>query len=385
MKILIITHEYPPVGGGGANACMFLAEQYAMKGHDVTIVTVYYEGLSEYEELYDGRVKLYRLKAKRRYKDHCSFSEMADYLLKSKRFCEKLINDHKYDICQVFFGIPSGPIAYCLKKKYNIPYVIRFGGGDIPGFQNRFKLLYKMLGVPLKSIWRKADALVANSEGLKKFALDFYDKCNIDIIYNGVDADKFAPSREKTENDNTELLFVSRLIERKGLQFLIPHLKDIEDRTSERIHLTIVGDGPYRKTLEEIAVTNGVFDMISFVGQVDKQEIANYYSKGDVFVFPSYREGMPNAVLEAMASGLPIVMMENCEGSRELIDKNGILAKSDFCEALEELLKLDIDQRNLMGNASREKAIRDFSWDSISNQYLHLFENIVKNKENKKK
>lgn len=357
---------------------MFLSEQYALKDNQVTIVSVGFEDLPQYESFLEGKIKIYRLIAKRKNKEHCSFTEMADYLIKARGFCNKLLKSEKFDICQVFFGIPSGPIAFRLKKKYGVPYVIRFGGGDIPGFQNRFKVLYKLMGIPLKVIWKNADSLVANSEGLKKFAMGFYDKCDIDIINNGVDADTFRPLEEKKKNGCVELLFVSRLIERKGLQFLIPHLRELEEKSGKKLHLTIVGDGPYREKLEQIADLYSVRNMISFEGQKDKNEIADYYHKGDVFVFPSMREGMPNVVLEAMASGLPIIMREDCEGSRELIDGNGILATDDFCEALESYLELSEEDQRAMGTKSREKAVREFSWDSISDRYLNLFNEVIK-------
>ncbi len=73
----------------------------------------------------------------------------------------------------VFFGIPSGPLGLYLKRKYEIPYVIRFGGGDIPGFQDRFSVIYKLIGPAIKAIWRNSDALVVNSSGLRKMALDY--------------------------------------------------------------------------------------------------------------------------------------------------------------------------------------------------------------------
>ena len=63
------------------------------------------------------------------------------------------------------------------------------------------------------------------------------------------------------------------------------------------MHLTVVGDGPYRETLERLVDYQGVEDMVTFVGQKDKQEILPYYQSGDIFIFPSKREGMPNAVL----------------------------------------------------------------------------------------
>lgn len=374
MKILMISHEYPPIGGGGANACSFLGREFAKKGHEVTLVTVFYDGLKEYEETAEG-VKIYRVKSKRKHKEHCSFPEMADFVVKAMGKADKLCSENKYDICQIYFGIPSGPVGIYLKWKYKLPYVVRFGGGDIPGFQDRFGFIYKLIGPFVKLIWKEAASLVANSEGLQQFAYGFCDKYPVEIIPNGVDTSVYYPvKRENEEKDSVELLFVSRLIERKGLQNVIPYLAEIEAAVKRQIHLTIVGDGPYRETLEKITDECGVRDKVSFLGQKDKNELPELYRRGDVFVFPSKREGMPNAVLEAMASGLAIVMTP-CEGAKELVDGNGIIAYNDFQSQISELILSGRIKE--MGECSRHRAESIFSWESVAEGYLKIFEKTI--------
>jgi len=374
MKILVISHEYPPIGGGGANACSFLGKEFAKGGHEVTLVTVYYEGLKEYETTGEG-VKIYRVKSRRKHKEHCSFPEMADFVIKATKKADELCRENKYDICQIYFGIPSGPVGVYLKMKYKLPYVVRFGGGDIPGFQERFGFIYKLIGPFVKIIWKEASALVANSEGLQKFAYGFCDKYPVEVIPNGVDTSVYYPLADKREEkESVELLFVSRLIERKGLQNLIPYLNEIEARTEKKVHLTIVGDGPYRETLEKITAESGVLDKVTFLGQKDKHELPELYRLGDVFVFPSKREGMPNAVLEAMASGLAIVMTP-CEGAKELVDGNGIIAYNDFQSQISEVILSG--QIKEMGKCSRQRAESIFSWKSVADGYLEIFNKTI--------
>jgi len=370
MKILMISHEYPPVGGGGANACMHLAKGYVDAGHQATLVTAWYQGLALYE-IVNG-VEIYRLKAKRTQKEHCSFREMFSYLAKALPFADRLQKKNGYDICQIFFGIPSGPVGFWLKHKYGLPYIIRFGGGDIPGFQERFRLLYKAIGPAVKLLWNKADALTANSQGLQDFALRFYSKKPVGIIHNGVDTDFFHPDYSKRDGGKINLLFISRLIERKGLQYVIPQLKGIQSQTGMEVCLTVVGDGPYRADLENLAVCHGVENMVRFEGQKDKDGLLPYYQAGDVFIFPSKREGMPNAVLEAMACGLPIVMTP-CEGSGELVDGNGFAVETDkFPEAVEECIR----KEETFSARSRELACVRFSWGTAIKQYLSLMDSI---------
>ena len=376
MNILVVSHEFPPIGGGGANACLFLTKGYVEAGHKVTLVTVWYKGLQEHEIL--NGVEIFRVKSKRAYKEHCSLQEMFSYIMKALPVVNKLVKKEKFDICQVFFGIPSGPIGYWLKKWYKIPYIIRFGGGDIPGFQDRFTFVYKAIGSFVKLIWKNADALVANSEGLRVFAQKFYNKKSIKVIYNGVDTQQFYPDNTKRNNQQINLLFVSRLIERKGLQFIIPKLREIQQKTEKHVHLTVVGDGPYRETLERLVDYQGVEDMVTFVGQKDKQEILPYYQSGDIFIFPSKREGMPNAVLEAMACGLPVVMTP-CEGSKELVQGNGVIVSVDeMGNALSDLIR-DEHKLTYWGKESRRRVEKFFSWDSIVKMYLQLMEEKLNN------
>ena len=386
----MISHEYPPIGGGGANACMSLAKEYSQKGNEVHIVTVWYEGEKEYEELINNNsIFIYRLKSKRKYVDHCSFMEMLDYLRLAYSFSDKLEKKEKFDICQIFFGIPSGPIGYHLKNKYKLPYVIRFGGGDIPGFQDRFQIIYKFISPIVKYIWKKSDALVANSEGLKKLAEDFYDKKEIIVIPNGVNIRAFSNESflsktilKKEKEEYIRLLFVSRLIERKGLQDILPQLRYISERCSQkglRIQLDVVGDGPYKADLEKIAKEEEISDIICFHGQKNKDQLPMYYSNADIFVFPSRKEGMPNVVLEAMSYGLPIIMTP-CQGSEELITNNGYITEyQKFGEKILSLC-LNADKRKKMGNNSVKLVEEEFSWSNTSNLYLKIFSEIVSRK-----
>lgn len=198
MKILAISHEFPPIGGGGANACYFLTKGFVERGHEVTLITANYQGMPE-KEVMNG-VQIMRVNSLRKHKEHCSFKEMLSYLFKAYPVAKKMQKENRYDICLIFFGIPSGPIGYMLKKKYKLPYVIRFGGGDVPGFQERFTKVYKLIAPAIKMIWKKADARIANSQGLKDMALKFYDKKSFDIIPNGVDTEVFYPI-EKADSD----------------------------------------------------------------------------------------------------------------------------------------------------------------------------------------
>lgn len=383
MKILIVSHEYPPIGGGGANACMNLAREYGAAGHKVVILSAWYEGLED-TETWDN-ISIIRVHTKRKHLEHCGFAEMMDFLIKAIPVAKSLEKTNRFDICHVFFAIPSGPIAYILKKKYSLPYVIRFGGGDIPGFQERFTKVYKLIGPFEKQIWKYADALVANSSGLKKLAEHFYNKREILVIPNGVDSNAFSDEeaaehvKTKYNDDVVRLLFVSRLIERKGLQFFLPQLDDIKHQcrnVDKSVRLSVVGDGPYREELVRIAKDSNVIDLVEFHGQKSKSELPEYYSQADIFVFPSKKEGMPNVVLEAMSYGLPVVMTP-CEGSEELIHDNGFAVPADRFAKYIVKLACDDALREQMGQRSKEIVEESFQWGQAANRYIRVFTKIL--------
>lgn len=382
MNILIVSHEYPPIGGGGANACLYLAKNYAALGHKVTILTARFSELPPEEE--NNKVHIIRVNALRKKEDKSTFLEMFSFLCSTWLKSMRVVKKEKFDVCQIFFGIPSGPIGMYLKKRHGIPYVIRFGGGDIPGAQKRFSLVYKILSPAIRSIWKNADALVANSDVLRQKALQYEDRYPIEIIPNGVDSrfftrEKQYERRDKLESSNKDkrirVLFVSRLIQGKGLQYIIPEMKRINDACGRRVSLTIVGDGPYRGELEKITSESEAGSYVSFVGKKNKEELYRYYSTADLFILPSESEGMPNVVLEAMAMGLPILMTP-CGGSKELVTENGrIVPIERFVDALIEMCN-DEQGRVYMGRQSEALARTKFSWQEKAEEYIKLFQEV---------
>lgn len=376
MKILIVSHEYPPIGGGGANACFFLGKEYVKNGHEVTILTSSFRDLPRFETV-DG-VEIIRVKAFRKQETKSTLVEMFSYLVSSFIKANQLAKKRDYDICHVFFGIPSGPIGWWLKKRYAIPYVIRLGGGDIPGAQKRYAFVYKVIGIPLRKIWKEAGAVVANSEGLLQRARRFSEAGNFRIISNGVDTTFFSNNKDDyKKSDEVRILFVSRLIEGKRIQNIIPMMQAINDKLPEKcVYLDIVGDGPYRSALEDVVRECSAQEFVKFYGQKNKTELLEFYSRADLFILPSISEGMPNVVLEAMAMGLPVVMTP-CEGSKELVTDNGIITSIEsFQNALLELL-WDEEKRKSMGINSRSNIMKYFTWDVTAEKYMTLFTEII--------
>lgn len=379
MNLLILSHEYPPIGGGGGNACYFLAREFARTGSRVTVLTAQFGGKKEQEVTKDG-VRICRVPCRRTKMETSSLMEMASYLIHAWKRAVRMVRTELFDICLVFFGVPSGPIAWYLKKRFALPYMIRLGGGDIPGAQKRFKYLYKLLNPCIRAIWKEAAGLFANSMGLKQRALQFEDAYKIKVIANGVDDLFFVPGEKKKQEKVIRILFVSRLIEGKGLQYVLPDLKRVNEQVMERcgkpVELVIVGDGPYRARLEELVDRMGCKKLVKFEGQKSKGQVRGYYQDADVFILPSLSEGMPNVVLEAMSCGLPVIMTP-CEGSKELVQHNGIISGLDFFADCLIQICTNAELRNKMGKEGRCLVEEQFQWKKIGSEYMKSIQEVI--------
>jgi len=309
-----------------------------------------------------------------------SQKDLLIYTWKAYWFSKKLAVKNNYDLTHSFFTVPCGFISYLLKRHFKIPYVISLRGSDVPGYSDRFSLIYNFLTPLIKFIWKKADAVVSNSEGLKKLALKTNSSQKIEIIYNGIDTNKFKPSDEKSEKEFIITPGASRITDRKGLKYLIEAIAKLAPKYPQ-IKLKIMGDGNARATLEKQVEKLNVSDKTEFLGRIPREKTTLYYQEASLFVLPSLNEGMSNAMLEALASSLPIITT-NTGGAQELVshEKNGYLIKmknsADIAEKIEKLINHP-ELRREMGKASREKAL-EMSWKKIAEDYYRLYNRLYK-------
>lgn len=374
MRVLILNPEYPPVGGGAGNASRHLALALANLGQRVTVLTAYYDALPRLEE---GAVRVIRIPALRRRPDRSGVVEQAAFVVSGLWYTFRLARRERPDVILAFFGAPSGIIAWLLRPWLQVPYIVLLRGGDVPGFRPYdFATYHRLIGPLLRRVWHGAEAVVANSQGLRTLAQRFEPRVPVLVIPNGVDLKRFAPPVRRAWNP-PHLLFVGRVVYQKGLDVLFEALARLRDLPWQ---LTIVGDGPYRAVLESQAEALGLRERIRFAGWQSPERIPDFYRQANLFVFPSRDEGMPNAVLEAMASGLPVVATR-IAGNEELITpetgrlvpKENVVALSG---ALGELLR-DAALRQQMGEAARQRVMAHYTWEAAARRYLALIQEVV--------
>lgn len=369
MRILSICYEYPPLGGGGAKVVAGLIGELAGPGCTIDLVTMWFPGLPFRER--HGDFNIFRIPCVRFDKGVCRMWEMPLYLIVALPVLVWLCLTRRYTLNHTHFVFPDGVLALLLKMLFRLPYVITAHGSDVPGYNpDRFKLAHTLLAPVWRMIVRKADRLVSPSTALA----DLIDKrdslAQVEIIPNGIDTDKFTPS----EHRKNRILVVTRMFERKGVQYLLQALVGF----AHGYEIHIVGDGPYLPVLKRQIDDKDM--TVKFWGYLDNQspEIRDLYERSKIFVFPSVAENCPIVLLEAMASGLAIVTTEGT-GCAELVGDAAVLVKRRDAESIRTALETLIADPGLideLGKAARRRLEERFGWKAVAQRYLSLYRDV---------
>jgi glycosyltransferase involved in cell wall biosynthesis len=374
-KILMLNYEFPPIGGGAANAHLYLLKEYAQK--DNLIVDVLTSGSKPrfITENFSKNITIYKVGIHKKNLHYWRKTEVLEWLFKARSTYGKLLQDNKYDLVHAFFGFPSGWLCYRTADK--LPYIISLRGSDVPGYNVRLGLDYKILAGLFRRIWKNASAIVTNSKGLRELALKFMPQAKIDVIYNGVDTPKFNPSKNKKPHKPLRLLTVGRLIRRKRIDLLIEAISEL-NKDGFAAELNIAGQGNLMNELIALAERLKITDKINFLRRVPPDQMPEIYRNNDIFLMSSMHEGMSNAMLEAMASGLPIITTR-CEGAEELITDNGVVVEQPQAQSIADAVQClakNKESYNLMSTAARKQA-ENFTWHNVAEQYMHCYKKII--------
>ena len=378
----MLNYEFPPIGGGGAPSTFNLARNVARLGHEVDVVTMGFRGVPARETM-DG-VAVYRVPCFRRRREVCDTREMLTYVASGLYRASQLARRRSYDLVNAHFIFPTGPVGYGLHRLMGLPHVLTARGSDVPGHNpNRFRLDHRLLAPAWCHIVRDADAVVAVSNDLKGKIRRTVPDVPVTVIPNGVSPlgeaapppNGLVPPAERARR----VLGVTRLHEFKGVQYLVRAVRD----HGLQYDVNIVGDGPYRETLEREAA--GLGDQIRFWGWLDRREggLRDLYRRCGVFVFPSEREGAPAALLEAMSEGLAVVAADSA-GTPEVVGDAGLLVRprdpADIARALDKLSARPelIDE---YGRRGRDRVAAEFDWSNVAERYVALYREVAARRE----
>lgn len=227
--------------------------------------------------------------------------------------------------------------------------------------------------------FRSSAVVAVNSERVGQYVRRRYrvPADRLEVVYNGVDIDRFRPAEGRHRGPVT-VLFAGRLVEQKNPMLFVEAAAAIHAVAPET-HFLMAGEGPLRRAVEERAKQFGIGEAVTMTGErLDMEEL---YRGADVFCLTSSWEGLPNVVLEAMACGLPVVATD-VGGVAELLrsGREGFLVRPrDTADVVYygTALVRDAGLRRRMGRAARLRA-EQFSLDRMVRRTEHLYERVLR-------
>lgn len=293
MRILRVAQKaYPDAKGGGAYHVHAMSRDQAEMGHDVTVLTV---GESPKQESRAG-YKVVRRPAICKPLGNSIAPGVMTYLVKAKRFDVIHAHSHLYS---------STNLAALIRMTDGTPLAItNHGLYSQTAPPELFAIYLRTLG---RWTFNVADVVFTYTEEERENLQTLGVESEIEVVGNGIDTDKFTPSGPADDKmDSPAVLFVGRLVDGKRPLNAV-HALAVARSMGLDATLYVAGTGPLEAELRRVAVQESVDDAVEFLGHVPYEEMPAVYRAADVLVLPSRDEGFPRTVLEAMASGVPVV------------------------------------------------------------------------------
>jgi glycosyltransferase involved in cell wall biosynthesis len=378
LRVLVLSDYFLPHASGGVERAAFeVSRRVAREGHEVTVLTFRREDSVPEEEM-DG-LHVVRVPA-------IDVSNLIGVQLSGSLHVwpaiRRLIRDRNIDVLHthgLFFHVSLA--AAVVARVSGIPLVTTAHVGSlasIGGIASQLSALYERSAG--KFILRCSREIIAVSEAVATHVESLgAAEDRVTVIPNGVDTERFAVTRRKRRaRQSVRMVCVGRLIANKGPQHLISALPEVL-RHFPDAECWFVGDGPMRKELERMVRALRLDRNVRFLGE--RHDIPDLLAQCDVFVRPSLSEGMPLAVLEAMAAGLTVVATP-VGGTPEVVDggSTGFLVDpGDFRTLSERLCQLlgDGKLRRAMG-ARGHKMAEGYSWDVVSQKTIGVYDKALR-------
>jgi len=374
MKICMYTSEFPPDVGGISTYVYNLSKRLVERGHEVTVITRGTWRKTYCEEI-EG-ISVYRVRFIPFFPSPFKIHQIyVNKLLKSLKFDFDLIHLHGtlMPVEPVFNN--SLPVVFtshgASKKKLDFMEAKTLHFFIVKLLRNH---LFKLE----QEIVEKSDMLTAVSNSCAdEFRAYHSIKKEITIVHNGVDTNFFVPS--KNRSNLRSVIYTGRFEVFKGLSDLI-ECSGIVCKKYPDVKFILVGSGTILDSLKKQVSKLKLENNIIFTGSLSKSQIIEYYQNATIFVLPSYREGFPTSLMEAMSCGIPSIAT-NVEGSAELIkdSENGLLVPQKNPEKLAEsvIYLLENEEfRNKIGANARNHIVKNYDWEKITDGFEKLYHRL---------
>ncbi len=375
MRICFLSRRYFPTISGMSVYADNMVRQMVAIGHDVTMFSQYYGG--ETADVYgggpppgiDGACVV----------GFESVGEQTDGDFEAD--IEALANEvgrrhhaFPFEVIHAQYGYPTGYAALVAAKRLGLPCVVSIQGGD-GHWVGDCCCTHRLA---MQKVCRDADAVIIGSDS---FAQEVSDRLDVPrdvftIIPGAVDTSRFQPRAGRTLGDLSEpprLLYHGRVDRRKGVLELL----DAVDRLDRPFHLTVSGIGP---DYEETKRRGDAMPNVTVTGYADYFAAPDLYRKADVFVSPTHAEGFSNTILEAMASGLPIVSCD-AVGVRDCVadDRDALLVPVSDVEALTaaiDRMLSDAGLRQRLARTALSEVRTLYAWPTVARQISQIYRDI---------
>jgi glycosyltransferase involved in cell wall biosynthesis len=293
----------------------------------------------------------------------------------------RLISKHRIDIVNIHY--PSEYYVYfgVLKRLCRFKLVLSIHGADV--FPNGNKLA--SYSWAFRFLMRSADLLVTPSQGMLEDTLTIFPelRTRAQFIHNGLNVEDFELGALPQKAGSNSILCVAMHSHRKAIDVLIKAFEALH-RTHPDLHLVLAGDGPLRNKLEQLGRDLGVYDRVRFLGIQTREEIKALMRQCAVFVLPSRAEPFGIAILEALASGKPVVATA-VGGIPEIIQHGvtGLLVEPDNPQALSEAIKAVLNDQalaNRLAQNGHNHVLQQFRWEDAAAKYDSAFRSLLLNK-----
>jgi teichuronic acid biosynthesis glycosyltransferase TuaC len=248
------------------------------------------------------------------------FAQSKLFVMQNGKNIARIVNRFRPNIVCAHQIIPSGGIAYYIKKKYGIPYIVYEHGADIisnsagQGFALRNRFNFELSRKVLDS----ASHVLTNSERMKNELLRLFSNISVSINHLGVNFEKHKDfkERDKARKERSTIVSLCYLDESKRIQDNIMAVRELLNRGYD-ISYDIYGNGAYETKLKQLVDVNHLTAHVSFKGFLRNEDVIDTLSKYDLFSLPSWEEAFGIVYLEALAAGIPAIGTRD-EGPEEI-------------------------------------------------------------------
>lgn len=387
MRICFLSRRYfPAISGMSVYAQNYLQELVRL-GHDVVMVSQYRDDQAG-TKIYGGGpppsiegVVVLGLAAHG--EQQVNAGQLADFESDLNTMVETALAQHRskpFDLVHAQYGYPNGLAALEISRRTGIPNVVSIQGGD----GHWVGLCCETHRRAINAVFNHANELIIGSPSFAAEVQENHGTApeRFTIIPGAINADHFRPRDDRPLGEigaPPTLLYHGRVDRRKGVLELIEAVKLL--RSKGRIfRLIISGIGPDLVPAQELSAANSLTDVIEFSGYVPYAEVPEVYRAADLFLSPTWSEGFSNTILEAMASGLPIVAARaigvvDCLTDRENALFHEVHDVTGLTRQIETLLD-DAPLRRRLAENSLQEIQTKYRWPVIAGQIMDRLEHV---------